>query len=196
MSRDKTREIDGSNLKVFIFPEVKKSKTKKFPIFLKVLKYLLYTILYVITLYGFVWIHEGGHAIASILTGNEVIKIEVNLFWGSCYSIYYNYSARWIVAIMGWVTTLSIAIPLSIYFYIKRKTILFTIAWSQIIRELIYWSISPFMKVGDAYNLVKWAEHFKFNYIVDIVYFSAVLSIIVVIMLYVLSVYIYTKLLN
>ncbi len=184
--------------KSFIFPEIKhKSKTKK-GLFLKVLKYLLYAILYVITVYGFVLIHEFGHALATIWSGVRVNFIDVNIFYGQVNSAWNldNYSAKGIVTIMGWITTLSIAIPLSVYSYIKRKEMLFTIVWSQIIRELIYWGISPFMEFGDAYNLIKWAEYFKFNYIIDVVYFSAVSSIIIVIMLYALSFYIYNKIID
>ena len=162
------------------------------------LKYSLYTILFIIIIYGFVWIHEFGHALATIWCGVRVDSIEVNIFYRCVNSDWNlgNYSIRGITTIMGWVATLSIAIPVCIYSYIKKKVFIFTITFSQIVRELIYWGISPFMEIGDAYNLIKWAGYFKFNIIVDVVYFSAVLSIIVVIILYVLFYYLFNKIID
>lgn len=161
----------------------------------KLVRLVLCLILFVLAFYGLAWLHECGHALATVLNGVRVNQIGVNLNAGWVDSDWNssNYSAKGIVTIMGWVATLSVAIPLCFYSFVKKNKWMFFLAFLQIFNEMIMWGISPFVEWGDAYNLIKWAEYFKLDVIIEIVYFTAVLIIIIAVVLYVVSFYIYTK---
>ncbi len=149
-------------------------------------KFSLLLILFLPILYFFSWFHEIGHALMVILTGNIVGSIEVNILGGVVYIVYRNYSMRWLISIMGSIFTLIISIPFMIYSVKKKNMYIFFMAFIQTTKEVLYWGISPFMKHGDAYHIIQWAEWFNLEIIIIIVYIFAILSLIMTVMLFVL----------
>jgi len=121
-------------------------------------KRLLYIALFIPILYIFTWLHEGGHVLGAILSGNEVYEINVGILGGKIYVWYFNYSTRWIICIMGSIATLVIAVPLFIYSIKKKNKWVLLIAFIQVGKEILYWMLSPHTQHGDAYNLITWSK--------------------------------------
>lgn len=152
-------------------------------------KCLLFMALLLPAMYLFVWIHEGGHALAIVLTGNIVTGIEVDLLGGIVHVYYYDYSARWIIVIAGSGAVLLVATPLFIWSFRKRNMGLFILSFYEIAKELLYWGNSPFARYGDAYSLIQWSTYFNLKAVVVAVYVVAIVSYIMVAVLYILFMY-------
>ena len=120
-------------------------------------KLLLYIALIIPILYGFVWIHELGHVLAAILTGNEVVRIEFTLIRATCYTRYYNYFGRGLVCASGSLAVLLIAVPLWFYSIKKKNIWILVIAFTEIACEVLYWAVSPGLQYGDAHSLISWS---------------------------------------
>lgn len=146
-------------------------------------KYILFIILCIPIFYGFSFIHEIGHAVAAVLTGNIVEKIII-FPSGVCYIIWTNYSAAGLVYIAGSLLVFIINVPLFIYSIVKKCVWVFYISFIEIIKESLYWAISPFIKWGDAYLLITWAETYKQDIIVNAVYSASVFFYLLIITLF------------
>jgi len=143
-------------------------------------------VLFLLVLYAFSWLHEIGHVLGAILTGNEVYKIDVNILRGDSYVFYYNYSMKWVVCIMGSVLSLILTIPLLIYTFKKRNIWLLSIVYMQIAKETLYWGISSFTRYGDAYSLINWCNWFNLDVLVVVIKITAIISLIITVCLFIM----------
>ena len=161
-----------------------------------VYRLLIYIPLFIISAYAFTLLHECGHAIAAILTGNGVEAIELYIDGGGlCRVIWDNYEGgAGVVYIAGSLSTLLVCVPLFIYSLWKKKPLVLYVLFVQIIKELHYWATSPARKWGDAHLTIEWAGFYEYNGIIDTVYSASICSWVAIVLVIVLFIYLFYRL--
>lgn len=126
-------------------------------------------LIYFLTIFTFMLIHELAHGITAIIFGGELKGIWLTSFLGfgkksndvSAFTFYtytsYNDSILCYrsVKIAGSLTAVLSALIVN-YYSKKENKITFFLASSNVIYyELSYWALSPLLKYGDAYQLLQ-----------------------------------------
>ncbi|MBD3341628.1 MAG: hypothetical protein GF353_21160 [Candidatus Lokiarchaeota archaeon] len=117
------------------------------------LDYVKKPILFIIILTIFSIIHELGHAIAAILTGGECLAIGFD-FTNFCYYCkikYYTIEGYRITVAAGSATSCGLAFIVNLYSYKKKWIFLYSVSKIMLFSELMYWTISPLIGLGDGF---------------------------------------------
>jgi hypothetical protein len=153
-------------------------------------KCLLYIILFIPIVYIFTWIHELGHVLGAVLSGNESYKIVINILsGGEAHMIYHNHYGAWAVFIMGSLLTLILIVPFLVYTFKKKNIWVLSIVYMIIAKEIFYWGVSPLINYGDAYLLIQWAKWCNLNILIIIIKILSFMFFIIVVCLYILVFY-------
>ncbi len=129
-------------------------------------------------------VHELGHCAAAILTDGEcfgicfLINAEADNFWEKIlmgtYAIPGSDESFFIILIAGSCFASFVSTCLMVYAYFKKNECLFEISKVYIFCEFAYWLMSPFILLGDGYDLIQYFNINKNSY-----YFWLIFSLII-----------------
>ena len=155
--------------------------------------YIKTILIYFLTIFTFMLIHELAHGITAIIFGGELKGIWLTSYLGfgkrsndvSAFTFYtytsYNDSILCYrcVKIAGSLTAILSALIVN-YYSKKEKNITFFLASSNVIYyELSYWALSPLLKYGDAYQLLQSfnIEHSNLIFLFSLTFLVILISI-------------------
>lgn len=123
--------------------------------------------IYIGLIIAFATLHEIAHGVTAIISGGEWQGIWLTSYvgWGRkssnvqdynfyTYTTYSGILSYRCVKIAGSLVALICALLLNQIAVKKQNTTAFSASWTIITEELLYWTISPLLKFGDAYQLL------------------------------------------
>lgn len=145
--------------------------------------------LYFLLIFTFLLLHELAHGITAIIFGGEFKGIWLTSYFGfgektdnaSAFAFYtctdYNNSILCYrcVKVAGSLTAILSALIVNYISRKKKNSIVFLATYTVIFSEILYWTLSPLLNFGDAYQLL---QPLKITNSVGILSFSLILFII------------------